>query len=288
MRKTLISVLIGFTSLVLVGLLGLTLLSTNSAPTPADNSSDLSQGASQPLTSTIKSASPVSATVYHGQPTQCIASSDKQPPECFAMKQTAFAQMDATFAAKETASVLTPRPTSRPLPKVQQPKITPSKEDSQIYAITPTNIGVGGDSFSRLLRHCTSVWQVPVSNADMTAWYALMIFTVPPSNNPVSLQMGILHAFRGESTPDDIKDKYNKKWILPRDIGAVTITNVTGPEGIVSFKGANGEAGTFDLKTEQWHFDNSSVAIAAATPAPTIFTTIPEPTLTPTFTPNAR
>jgi hypothetical protein len=281
MRKTLISVLVGFTSLVLVGLLELTLLGTNSAPSPADNGSDLSQAASQPLTSTAKSVHPVSITVYHGQPTQCIASSDKQPPECFAMKQTSMAKDELTLNAGATAWALwslTPRP---PTPRVQQPKITPSKENSRIYAITPRVIEPGGGPTYQALREAVSLWRVgSVSNQDQTHWYDFYVLTDKISEHIYILRtIGV--GISSEFTPE-LSDKYGKEWILPRDIGTVIITNVTGPEGIVSFKGANGETGTFDLKTDHWHFDNSSVAIQAVTPDPTIFATIPEPTLTPT------
>jgi hypothetical protein len=281
MRKTLISVLIGFTSLVLVGLLGLALLSTNSAPNSADNGSGLSQVASQPLTSTSKSANPISITVYRGQPTQCNTSGDKRPPECFSLKQTAFAQMDATFHAKETASALTPRPTDGPISKVQQPKITLSKEDSRIYAITPKNIGVDADPTDKALRKAISLWRVSsIPNQDQTHWYEFYVWTDKISEHVYLLNTtGV--GVSSEFTPE-LSDKYNKEWLLPKDIGAVTITNVTGPEGIVSFKGANGETGSFDLKNQQWHFDNSNVAIQAVTPDPTIFATIPEPTITPT------
>jgi hypothetical protein len=281
MRKTLISVLIGFTSLILVGLLGLALLSTNSA----DNSSNLPQVASQPLTSTAKTAHPVSATVYHGiQPTQCIASGDKRPPECFSLKQTAFAQMDATMYAKETVIALTPRPTSGPIPKVQQPKITPSKENSRIYAITPRNVEPGGGPSNAILRGAVSAWRVgSIPNQDQTHWYDAYALTHKVNEHLYLLEV-LVPGLTLEFTPE-LLAKYNKEWVLPRDMGAVTITNVTGPEGIVSFKGANGETGIFDLKTEQWHFDNSNVAIQAVTPDPTIFTTLPDPTLTPTLHP---
>jgi len=41
-------------------------------------------------------------------------------------------------------------------------------------------------------------------------------------------------------------------WSCPADIGAIKITDATGPTGIITFTSEDGQVGTFDLTTEQW------------------------------------
>lgn len=49
----------------------------------------------------------------------------------------------------------------------------------------------------------------------------------------------------------EITAKYDKIRQFPKEIGAVTITAATGPEGVISFKDSTGVTGKFDLATEK-------------------------------------
>jgi hypothetical protein len=43
-------------------------------------------------------------------------------------------------------------------------------------------------------------------------------------------------------------------WGCPRNIGQITITAVTGQNGVVSFSSTSGASGTLDLATGTWAF----------------------------------
>jgi hypothetical protein len=46
----------------------------------------------------------------------------------------------------------------------------------------------------------------------------------------------------------------NSVWVCPRALGALTITNITGPTGVVSFTSTSGVSGTLDMATGAWTF----------------------------------
>jgi hypothetical protein len=207
---------------------------------------------------------------------------------CGKLKATVLEQTVERIQTMDAEFAKTPVPPTAKVSKPLLKMLTAPASAKDIEPVTPDRSH--SDATDNPLIDVTSEWSLgAVPNTDYTDWFGIGIVSGPYGPNHQNALRTIL-----VGGPQLERTKYNKVWIPPHNIGAITITNITkgsdglGIHGLVYFKGANGETGTFDLKTEQWHFDNSSVAIAAVTPAPTIFTTIPEPTLTPTFTPNAR
>jgi hypothetical protein len=47
---------------------------------------------------------------------------------------------------------------------------------------------------------------------------------------------------------------YDSRWVCPRAIGSLGITNITGPDGVVSFTSSSGVSGTLDMATGAWGF----------------------------------
>jgi hypothetical protein len=156
--------------------------------------------------------------------------------------------MDAEFAKTPippTAKV------SKPLPKM----LTVPASYQEIVPLTPDRSY--SEATNNPLIDVTSHWSAGVvPNSDYTQWLGIALVSGPYGQNHQNALRTIL--IEG---PQVERARYNKIWTPPHNMGAITITNLTrGADGIpihglVYFKGANGETGTFNLKTEQWHFD---------------------------------
>lgn len=49
---------------------------------------------------------------------------------------------------------------------------------------------------------------------------------------------------------------YNTAWTAPRDIGDITMTGITGPNGVVSFTSKSGVTGTLNMANGTWKFNS--------------------------------
>ena len=144
-------------------------------------------------------------------------------------------QEQASFAA-------TPHLQITPIPR---PKVAQPASDKGIGAIPLQEAG-GVNAW----QGATSLWGVAsVSNAQETAWSPFYVFTIGGyKGGSAALETLVLNTFT-----DDM-NQYNHVWLCPRAIGTLTITAVTGPTGIVSFKSSAGQTGTFNLATQAWAF----------------------------------
>lgn len=100
-----------------------------------------------------------------------------------------------------------------------------------------------GSPFS--FRYYFSVWQIgaiPANNDEVLALYAV----TPQEQCAVATTTGT----RGSSFNQ--LEAYEQEWICPENSGAIQITDVTGPTGIIMFTDQSGRTGTFDLATEEW------------------------------------
>jgi hypothetical protein len=57
----------------------------------------------------------------------------------------------------------------------------------------------------------------------------------------------------GGMNPGDAK-QYMTAWGCPRNLGSITITGITGKNGVVSFTSTAGVSGTLDMATGTWTF----------------------------------
>jgi hypothetical protein len=58
---------------------------------------------------------------------------------------------------------------------------------------------------------------------------------------------------RGEMNRKDALP-YMKDWGCPRNLGSLTITAITGKNGVVSFASTAGVSGTLNMATSAWSF----------------------------------
>ncbi len=101
------------------------------------------------------------------------------------------------------------------------------------------------------MRGATSVWFIDyVSDSEETLWSELYLISFGgDGNGPARFQTYVLNRF----TPD--MGQFEHLWTCPRTLGTLTITNVTGLNGIVAFTSSSGQTGSFNMATEQWVFN---------------------------------
>jgi hypothetical protein len=146
-------------------------------------------------------------------------------------------QAEQTAIAQEPYVQKWPGFTPQKLPKPTGADVGPQESPLQNLA--------GGPA---AMRYATSVWEIDyVSNADQTAWSPLYIVAFGGDNNrPPMLQTLVLNRF----TPD--MSHYEHLWACPCAVSPLSITRVTGLNGIVAFTSAAGRTGSFNMATEQW------------------------------------
>jgi hypothetical protein len=100
------------------------------------------------------------------------------------------------------------------------------------------------------MRGATSVWFIDyVSDSEETLWSELYLISFGgDGNGPARIQTYVLNRF----TPD--MGQFEHLWTCPRALGTITITTVTGLNGIVAFTSSSGRTGSFNMATEQWAF----------------------------------
>lgn len=101
---------------------------------------------------------------------------------------------------------------------------------------------VSGASYPQVyLQKADSVWVDGAVPTDTCDWSS---FAVSTAYN-ASLQRPMI-LFGAVGAPE--------QWVVPRNVGRVTITAATGPDGLVSFSSTSGVKGTFDLRHHAWTF----------------------------------
>lgn len=163
--------------------------------------------------------------------------------ECSEAKMTRIA-VEATiyFQTAEALPSFTPVPTS-PLPiETSTPEPLPTIVIRQL---------IGEDLSAFQFRGAISVWLVGViESSDPYERNPIFVLSRPSEG---ALFSSIRYTFGGNVAPSAAdREKYNSYWFAPHDIGTITITGVTGIDGIVSFTTSTGVIGTFDLATKQW------------------------------------
>jgi hypothetical protein len=184
--------------------------------------------------------------------------------ECGKLKATVIEQTVERIQTMDVEFAKTPIPptarVSKPLPKM----LTVPASYQEIVPLTPDRSY--SEATNNPLIDVTSHWEAGVvPNSDYTDWLAIDIVSGPYGPNHQNALRTILIG-----GPQIEQARYNKIWTPPHNMGAITITNLTrGADGmpihgLVYFKGADGETGTFDLKTEQWHFDSATPTASKA------------------------
>jgi len=97
----------------------------------------------------------------------------------------------------------------------------------------------------------TSMWQIDlVATGDQTAWTPMYVMAFDELKDLPRLETRVANA-----SIDDTLQKYQRRWVCPQNIGAITITGVKGgTAGVVSFKSTSGRIGTFNIASQAWSF----------------------------------
>lgn len=111
----------------------------------------------------------------------------------------------------------------------------------------------------RFLRDATSVWQLGSLN-DISGYNynAVWVWTKPPGAGADRATIGFVIMGDAQTKEGPI---YRMIWEAPEDVGALTITVITGVTlereqvaGLLAFTTSTGRSGAFDLATQQWSF----------------------------------
>jgi len=167
--------------------------------------------------------------------------------ECARIKETATAQYEEE-KRKRAPTKTNAEDSNTPVKLLPQPQ---SEWDKEITEMHPGEYGVGGGSL-KIASYATSFWHngsIPAD--DYTDWYAYFVLAGPYGiNNQHSIMTVLLNA------PRSIRNRYEKLWTPPIDLGEITIIACNGPDKPFSFKSASGKSGTLDLANGKWSFDN--------------------------------
>jgi len=168
--------------------------------------------------------------------------------ECARIKQTASVE----YEEARRKSTRGPTSTIDPYYTYKPTKLLPEPDWArEIVEMRPGEYGLGYVPF-KMARYSTSFWRngaVPAD--DYTDWYGFYVLSGPYGiDNQHSIRTLL---FGG---PAAIRDKYEKLWTPPIDLGEITIIACNGPDKPFSFKSASGKSGTLDLANGKWSFDN--------------------------------
>jgi hypothetical protein len=99
-------------------------------------------------------------------------------------------------------------------------------------------------------KYTTSVWHVgAVLASDRSHYGQLFVWSAAGD-----CMLGIdIH--NAAYLPRQLFPQHDRRWPCPNDLadlGELTITGASGPQGVVSFRSSSGQRGTFDLATQQW------------------------------------
>lgn len=189
----------------------------------------------------------IASSIVLYRPTQATTKDCIDPDtvtECGLAKQTRVA-IEAT-AWIQTVEAL-PSPTS--VPTSAEPINIPSPEP------LPTAVArqlEGEELTGKQFQGATSAWIAgSIRSVDPYEGIAIIVMSRPSVDKSPSY---IAYAVDGIGISKEDHKKYTSYWYAPKEIGDITITNVTGIDGIVSFKTSTGVIGTFDLSKQVWSF----------------------------------
>lgn len=210
-----------------------------------------------------------------------VATMDRATLEqCVAVETTALAQVAPTCPADFDLSTVTDdaiagycgglRETEEVLrilstdltPTVPRPTETP-------FAQTPLPLGFIPDRFKVVepvpledmvglpFFRDASVWQLgAISDISGYGYNSVWLWAKPPGSGAPHAMIGI--AIMGTAKTNE-GPQYRMIWEAPEDVGAITITGISGvrlereqAHGLVAFTTSSGRSGTFDLATGQW------------------------------------
>jgi hypothetical protein len=115
-------------------------------------------------------------------------------------------------------------------------------------------------SFQGLSQHpqpITSAWQIgaiPDPN-DPSNYGVLRVFAIGPPGFTGNAWIGLELLTDGPMAAS-VTRQYNRFWDCPRSVGTITITNVTGPNDVITFTTSSEVNGTLDMSTGTWTFSS--------------------------------
>jgi hypothetical protein len=185
---------------------------------------------------------------------------DKCPTDWATLPSVADRQRCADQKAQRTidaAATAQARPYATTVPMRLDPRVATTPAPAGFIPDSVKAIGrvdrsiVGG--IGDFPRPVTDLWSIgAISNPeDPTAYDRIVLYTRPPEGT----RNAALGKFLvGNSLGPDLTRKYNQTWVCPRDVGMITIMNVSGSDGVVSFATSSGQSGTFNIASQTWSF----------------------------------
>ena len=106
------------------------------------------------------------------------------------------------------------------------------------------------------LRRADSIWSVGGVAYELGSSTPLYLYSMSSTNGK---KTWIAYHLPNSSLSPKTGGKYNKDWLVPKEVGKLTITNVSGPlsdgqANVISFTTSSGISGTFTPATEEWTF----------------------------------
>jgi hypothetical protein len=244
-RKPLVAALAGLVLLLGFGTLVQHAVAASSRPVTAATAGPTSPGGQAPF-------APCPANWYP---------LEKQPAaiqeECAQLKTKALLDQRATAQARPW------RPSTPPTPDPRF-NFTPGPAQGAIPSDWLTTTAVDpNDPFQSYSNHwpgITSAWQVGgLQTPGQPGFGRVVVYAAGPyvgqpdgPDNPrplIDRRVFGWANFQYGSIPRD------SVWVSPRTVGAITITGITGPTGVVSFTAASGVSGTLNMATGAWTFN---------------------------------
>lgn len=196
-----------------------------------------------------RAAPPVQATTYARE---CAQSSPQEPftTELCSELKAVVVKIEA-FYADQTAQA--DRPTQdlqrSPTPKTPFPTYTPhvlTEEDMRIYPVIP--------AFHEE-RQPFSIWRLGTVIGSKGEPYTVTLYSGKPTTRDGNIPYSFL-VISYSGIPDIDRDPAirDRSWKSDRQMGGLTILEVTGRNGLVTFMGQDGQMGTFNIATEEWSY----------------------------------
>jgi hypothetical protein len=164
----------------------------------------------------------------------------------------------ALLDERATAQALPWRPSNPPTPDLQY-NYTPGPEQGVVpgdwlatKAIREYDVFQGAHDH---LPDITSIWQVGVIlSPDHRGFGRVIVYAAGPDGQNIPDPV-IERRIRPEGRFQPGALGHETGWQTRQNIGALTITGITGPTGVVSFTAASGVSGTLNMATGAWTFN---------------------------------
>lgn len=183
---------------------------------------------------------PAAATAQNSCPLRLPASAPlAEQARCAQEKE---AERTTRLATQRATALALPRPTSI-VANFQPVKLTPTADEMKIEQL-PLEAMFGGPPY---LRDLTSAWSVGVvPNATGTFLYSMYVVAKPSSTGNATIERHLLGG------GDAYAEQYRHVWTAPEPVGKISITAISGQNGVVTFTSTSGKQGTLDMATGQW------------------------------------